>query len=346
MKSRAGKLSGGNKRKLSVAMAIIGEPPMVFLDEPSAGMDPVARRGMWSLIQNIADKRQKSVVILTTHSMEEAEALCSRIAIQVDGQFRCLGTPQQIKSRYGQGLELNVRLSTPTVEDIANACTKLGGGASTVVDMADGYQRMVTAFGQEVTTILQTRHGSPLMPLPGGSARSFPLGVLAEWGLLQQRTSALEAFLFNQLGPETGGKPCAIVLEKTQNVIRYQIMPEALQGRFKSLGSLFQLFKDNSTTVNIEDFQLCQTSLEQVFNRFAATQNSQSAYGAAGYTATAATPAATPAAAESKPAEATDTSGTGVPSANAGTPSTGQDMDLEEVSGTSIGKPALDGGAA
>merc|ERR1719433_1918598 len=125
--SFAGRLSGGNKRKLSVAMATIGEPPMVFLDEPSAGMDPVARRGMWSVVQNIADKRKKSVVILASHSMEEAEALCSRIAIQVDGQFRCLGTSQQIKSKYGQGLELNIRLATPSPDETGKCCEKLGG---------------------------------------------------------------------------------------------------------------------------------------------------------------------------------------------------------------------------
>merc|ERR1719433_209975 len=131
--SFAGRLSGGNKRKLSVAMATIGEPPMVFLDEPSAGMDPVARRGMWSVVQNIADKRQKSVVILTTHSMEEAEALCSRVAIQVDGCYRCLGTPQQIKSKYGRGLELNVRIATPTPQDLAAGCTKMGGTMTDVM---------------------------------------------------------------------------------------------------------------------------------------------------------------------------------------------------------------------
>merc|ERR1719433_2232539 len=123
--SFAGRLSGGNKRKLSVAMATIGEPPMVFLDEPSAGMDPVARRGMWSVVQNIADKRKKSVVILTTHSMEEAEALCSRIAIQVDGRFRCLGSAQEIKSGYGLGLELNVRLGSPEPEAVEELIAKM-----------------------------------------------------------------------------------------------------------------------------------------------------------------------------------------------------------------------------
>lgn len=283
VKSRAGQLSGGNKRKLSVAMATIAEPPMVFLDEPSAGMDPVARRGMWSLIQNIAEKRKKSVVILTTHSMEEAEALCSRIAIQVDGQFRCLGTPQQIKSKYGLGLELNVRLAAPTQAELAESCTKLGGVPGTVASLQDAIPMMVNTFGQQVTEALQCRQGSPLVVLPGQlqPRSSTQLGVLAEWGLLQQRTSAFENFLLKEFGAETGGKPSAVVLEKTQNVIRYQILPDALMGRFSSLGTLFQLFKDNSKSLLVEDFQICQTSLEQVFNRFAATQMAQAAYGAA-----------------------------------------------------------------
>lgn len=68
----AGTLSGGNKRKLSVAMAIIGNPPIILLDEPSAGMDPEARRFMWSVVANISQRDKQSAVILTTHSMEEA----------------------------------------------------------------------------------------------------------------------------------------------------------------------------------------------------------------------------------------------------------------------------------
>jgi energy-coupling factor transporter ATP-binding protein EcfA2 len=289
VKSRAGQLSGGNKRKLSVAMATIAEPPMVFLDEPSAGMDPVARRGMWSLIQNIADKRQKSVVILTTHSMEESEALCSRIAIQVDGQFRCLGNAQEIKSRYGHGLELNIRLATPTTDELAAACTKLGGVAGKVVSVEEAVRLMNGVFGEEVTNVVKNRHGSPLMTLPGKSQnRGVQLGILSEWGILQGRIAKFENFMVGTLGAEAGGQPCCNVLEKTQNVVRYQILPKALEGKFKSLGALFQLFKENSKDLLLEDFQICQTSLEQVFNRFAATQASQEGYGAAGYTANAA----------------------------------------------------------
>jgi len=77
--------SGGNKRKLSVAIAMIGNPPIVFLDEPSTGMDPKARRYMWGVISKISTERKRSSIILTTHMMEEAEALSTRIAIMVKG---------------------------------------------------------------------------------------------------------------------------------------------------------------------------------------------------------------------------------------------------------------------
>lgn len=68
----SGNLSGGNKRKLSVAMAIIGNPDIIFLDEPSTGMDPKARRFMWKIISRITVERKQSTVLLTTHAMEEA----------------------------------------------------------------------------------------------------------------------------------------------------------------------------------------------------------------------------------------------------------------------------------
>lgn len=81
-KSRyAGQFSGGNKRKLSVAIAMIGNPPIVFLDEPSTGMDPKSRRFMWGVIERISKKRLKSAVILTTHNMEEVEYLATKMAI-------------------------------------------------------------------------------------------------------------------------------------------------------------------------------------------------------------------------------------------------------------------------
>jgi len=97
--------SGGNKRKLSVAMSLIGNPSVVFLDEPSTGMDPVSRRHMWDFISATMAGRS---VILTTHSMEECEALCSNVGIMVDGRLRCLGSTQHLKNRYSTGYQLDI----------------------------------------------------------------------------------------------------------------------------------------------------------------------------------------------------------------------------------------------
>jgi ATP-binding cassette subfamily A (ABC1) protein 3 len=109
----SGTLSGGNKRKLSVACAMIGDPSILFLDEPSTGMDPQARRFMWKVISSVATEKKQSTIILTTHSMEEAEALSTRLGIMVQGNFRCMGTPQHIKNKFGEGYELEVKVDPP-----------------------------------------------------------------------------------------------------------------------------------------------------------------------------------------------------------------------------------------
>ena len=98
------------RKKLSVAICIIGNPPMILLDEPSAGMDPEARRFMWSVVARISQQRKKSAVIMTTHSMEEAEALSTKMGIMVKGGiFKCFGSSQHIKSKFGTGYEIEVK---------------------------------------------------------------------------------------------------------------------------------------------------------------------------------------------------------------------------------------------
>jgi ATP-binding cassette subfamily A (ABC1) protein 3 len=124
----AGTYSGGNKRKLSVALAMIGDPSIVFLDEPSTGMDPVARRFMWEVISDVVCRREKCSVILTTHSMEECEALCTRIGIMVGGILRCLGSSQHLRDRFGHGIQIEMGLNLPAIEQIADKCTELFDG--------------------------------------------------------------------------------------------------------------------------------------------------------------------------------------------------------------------------
>mmetsp|Transcript_33156 Transcript_33156/g.30077 ORF Transcript_33156/g.30077 Transcript_33156/m.30077 type:complete len:98 (+) Transcript_33156:708-1001(+) len=93
------------KRRMSMAIAFIGDPKVVFLDEPTTGMDPKNRRYVWELIQNMKKGR---VVILTTHAMEEADILSDRIAVIVGGSIKCVGTPLYLKNNYGDGYRLSI----------------------------------------------------------------------------------------------------------------------------------------------------------------------------------------------------------------------------------------------
>ncbi|XP_035262804.1 ATP-binding cassette sub-family A member 5 [Anguilla anguilla] len=102
-------LPAGIKRKLCFALSMLGNPQIVLLDEPSTGMDPKSKQRMWRAIRAAFKNRQRGAV-LTTHYMEEAEAVCDRVAIIVSGQLRCIGSIQQLKQKYGQGYSLEVKL--------------------------------------------------------------------------------------------------------------------------------------------------------------------------------------------------------------------------------------------
>ena len=95
---KAGKLSGGWQRRVSIAMALVGEPQILFLDEPTLGLDVLARHDLWQTIQGL---KGRVTVLLTTHYMEEAEALSDRIGILKNGRLLAAGTAQQLKNRAG-----------------------------------------------------------------------------------------------------------------------------------------------------------------------------------------------------------------------------------------------------
>lgn len=95
---RAGKLSGGWQRRVSIAMALISEPEILFLDEPTLGLDVIARSELWDLIRTL---KGKTTILLTTHYMEEAEQLSDRIGIMKNGKLLALGTAEELKKRTG-----------------------------------------------------------------------------------------------------------------------------------------------------------------------------------------------------------------------------------------------------
>lgn len=117
-----GTYSGGNKRKLSLAVALIGDPKVLLLDEPSTGMDPEARRQMWNVIQQVSSQR---TVVLVSHSMEEIEALCTRVAVMVSGRMQCLGSVQHLKTKFGAAYTVELRCRA----DNQPACLQLLGDA-------------------------------------------------------------------------------------------------------------------------------------------------------------------------------------------------------------------------
>ncbi|KAL9243221.1 hypothetical protein vseg_017134 [Gypsophila vaccaria] len=117
-KVRAGSYSGGMRRRLSVASALLGDPKIIILDEPTTGMDPISRRHVWDIIENA--KRGRAI-ILTTHSMEEADVLGDRIGIMAKGRLRCLGTSIRLKSQFGTGFVTTLSFSsTNSAQNSAN----------------------------------------------------------------------------------------------------------------------------------------------------------------------------------------------------------------------------------
>ena len=105
-------LSGGNRRKVSLAVALLGCPPTVYLDEPSTGLDPVASRLMWRLLSRIASTKTTAMV-LTTHNMLECESVCTRIGVMKAGELVCLGDSQHLRSVHGTGFLLEVTVKGP-----------------------------------------------------------------------------------------------------------------------------------------------------------------------------------------------------------------------------------------
>ena len=125
-------LSGGQKQRLALAMALVNNPQVVFLDEPTAGLDPQVRREIYDIIDEL--RREKKTIVMTTHYIEEAEHLCDRVAIVDHGKVIALGTPRELKAGSADKTRIEVRLARPESEavltklDGVSDCRNLNGG--------------------------------------------------------------------------------------------------------------------------------------------------------------------------------------------------------------------------
>ena len=102
--ARLGTLSGGQQQRVALAAALVNDPLVVFLDEPTTGLDPQARRSLWALVHGLRERGK--TIVLTTHAMEEAEALCDRVAIMEGGRIVAIDTPARLVARHGGGLAI------------------------------------------------------------------------------------------------------------------------------------------------------------------------------------------------------------------------------------------------
>ncbi|KAL3640607.1 Phospholipid-transporting ATPase abca7 [Castilleja foliolosa] len=130
---RAGKYSGGMKRRLSVAISLIGDPKVVYMDEPSTGLDPASRNMLWNVVKRA---KQNRAIILTTHSMEEAEHLCDRLGIFVDGSLQCVGNPKELKARYGGSYVFTMTTSANHEEEVENLVQNLSSNATKIYQIS------------------------------------------------------------------------------------------------------------------------------------------------------------------------------------------------------------------
>ncbi|KAL8225644.1 hypothetical protein R6Q57_018201 [Mikania cordata] len=130
---QAGKYSGGMKRRLSVAISLIGDPKVVYMDEPSTGLDPASRNNLWNVIKRA---KQNRAIILTTHSMEEAEHLCDRLGIFVDGSLQCVGNPKELKGRYGGSYVFAMTTSSSHETDVENLVKGLSPNANRIYQIS------------------------------------------------------------------------------------------------------------------------------------------------------------------------------------------------------------------
>ena len=257
----SGALSGGNKRKLSVAIAMICNPPIILLDEPSTGMDPEARRFMWGVIHRISINRKKSTIIMTTHSMEEAETLCKRIAIMVDGQFRCLSTSDEIKEKYGYGYEINLQINNPNIfllnekYKILDEDRNLHINFNNCKNIMEKYN-----LGKFYNQLNKESLGIKIFEEIEACGFVFFERIVAWIYYIENALKMIKIIL--EYFPEVH---CT---DYGDNNLVFKIKRNKNEGE-KSIGFLFGIIEENKKKFNIEQYFLQLTSLEQIFNKFA-----------------------------------------------------------------------------
>ena len=260
----SGRLSGGNKRKLAVAISLIGNHPIILLDEPSTGMDPEARRFMWSVIHKISTKG--SSVIMTTHSMDEAETLCKRMGIMVNGEFVCLGKANEIKEKYGFGYEIDVRIKPINQITLEEILAKYSFEKELLVNK-NNVESILNTMGKNyfMEELKEGRLGKRIIKSIELNKGVY-IGVIINWIHFAEN-----AIKFIHKGKDYFEQ--IILAEHIENNFLFKMKKG---NDVKSIGFFFGLFEESKEECHVTEYSIQQTSLEQIFNKFATNQGKES----------------------------------------------------------------------
>jgi len=224
----AAKLSGGNKRKLSLAIALIGNPTVLVLDEPSSSMDAASKRIMWRTLTEVSSNR---ALVLTTHSMEEADALATRAGI-ISKRILALGTTDFLRKKYGNVYHIHLILKS--------------GPLATAEEMQRVEQWVEKSFAGVRFDSFGSYHGQIKFSVPAMS------GPPAE-SLLDEKAGA-----GNELTPET--------TDSDEEIVKQQLTPlEAPEGKRSGIQALFSILENNREEIGLEFYSVGATTLDQVF---------------------------------------------------------------------------------
>ena len=241
----ASKLSGGNKRKLSVSVALIGCPPIVLLDEPTTGIDPKARRKLWA---SLIKAKENSTILLTTHSMEEAEALSDRIAIMVNGTIRCLGSSQELKLKYGEYYVVQAKFKEPSLSESKGCLDKNGLVNDKFYNVNEIAPILRANYNNNEAYLLMSSLYSLIWQQPMIGCAISKLLVVEE--IFAKILSAIQCL----------GK--IDVLEFANGFAKLKVA----KGDY-SISSVFKIMEDMKSS--IDTYAVTESTLEQVFAKFA-----------------------------------------------------------------------------
>ncbi|ETP35909.1 hypothetical protein F442_16025 [Phytophthora nicotianae P10297] len=287
-------LSGGNKRKVSTAIALLGRPRVVFLDEPSTGVDPSSRRKMWDVIARVSST--DACVVLTTHSMEECEALCSRVGILVSGRLKCLGSVEHLKQKFGKGytVEITLRASDITSEEVKSVMdqtrvfltadrtlsvrhSRTSRQSSSSLQVSS--TRITTANIQDLCTALGATERGPRIIDHSGTGwllgsqletqGSVSVETFCSWWVSETHGERLQSFFQTTF-------PGSTLAEQQGEHFRFQV-PKHRPDSDAVLrpAEIFRALEQTRTDLNVDEYSVSETALEHIFNNMAAQQDEE-----------------------------------------------------------------------